>query len=262
MAWRNLPVQINDLVLDVGSGDNPHVRADVLCDRSLWDSGERSGNYDLIIDGRPFVFANGCKLPFKNKVFDFVICRHLVEHIHNPTDLLEELVRVGKAGYIECLGSFMEKLYGWDFHRQLVDYDNDILYIRPKATSRNYGILPVEIKKDTYWEKLVKNNSHLFTVKCLWKDKIQYKTEGPLLDVVDRKSENISFIPKRSLRRRIRWWITKAVRFFVARPKFKIDQILACPDCHVDLKIRKTSLVCTKCQKLYAVISGNCFKFN
>jgi len=261
LAWRNLPVQKNDIVLDVGSGDNPHVRADVLCDGSLWDSGERSGNYDLIIDGRPFVFANGCKLPFKNKAFDFVICRHLLEHINNPEELLDELMRVGKAGYIECPSSLMEKLYGWDFHCQLVDCENDILFIKPKEKNVNYGILPVEIIKDPYWEKMVKKKSHLFTVKYIWKHKIKYRTAGKVFSEIDKKEEKISFIPKRSLRRMIRWWITNAVRFFVAKPKFDFDQILACPDCHVDLIIGNTSIVCSRCNESYVVIDDKCYKF-
>ena len=63
LEWHNIPVKAKDLVLDVGSGDNPHVRADILCDAYLMDSKERSGKFDLIVDGRPFVFEDACKLP-------------------------------------------------------------------------------------------------------------------------------------------------------------------------------------------------------
>lgn len=261
MAWRKLPVKTGDLVLDVGSGDNPHVRADVLCDASLSDSDERSGKFDLIIDGRPFVFADACKLPFQNKAFDFVLCRHLLEHINNPTELLDELVRVGKAGYIETPSSLMEKLYGWDFHCQLIDCQNDILIIRPKTQDERYGILPVEIKKDPNWEKMIKKKNHVFSVSYFWINRIQYRTEGIFSEVLEKKSEIITSIPKRSLGRNLRWWITNAVRFFVARPQFKIAQILACPDCHVELKFGATQVICPKCKKYYSVISDNCYKF-
>ncbi len=39
-----------DLVLDVGSGDNPHIRADVLCDAAARSSGERRDGFDLIVE--------------------------------------------------------------------------------------------------------------------------------------------------------------------------------------------------------------------
>lgn len=41
------------------------------------------------------------RLPYKDKQFDFVYCRHLLEDSWNPFSVCEELSRVGKAGYVE-----------------------------------------------------------------------------------------------------------------------------------------------------------------
>ena len=128
-----------DLVLDVGSGDNPHIRADVLCDAAARSAGERRGGFDLIVDGRPFLYTDARRIPVKDKAFDFVICRHVLEHMEEPEVLLEELMRVGKAGYIETPSALMEKLYGWDFHVLLVDRGDDGLIIRRKLADEHYG---------------------------------------------------------------------------------------------------------------------------
>lgn len=260
-AWRNIPVGSKDLVLDVGSGDNPHVRADILCDAYLMDSEERSGKFDLIIDGRPFVFADACKLPFRDKAFDFIICRHLLEHMENPAALLEELMRVGKAGFIESPSSLMERLHGWDFHRLLVDCDKDCLTMRLKPKDERCGILPIEIRKAPYWGKTVEANRDLFLVSYFWKDKIHYRTEGIFPQVTDKEFETFSSIPKPTLRRRLRWFITKSVRLFVARPRFTMADILVCPECHAGVQIEKARAVCPQCQAVYPIVSDGCFIF-
>jgi SAM-dependent methyltransferase len=260
-AWRDIPVKSHDLVLDVGSGDNPHVRADILCDAHLLDSGERSGKFDLIVDGRPFVFADACKMPFKDKAFDFIICSHLLEHMNDPADLLEELMRVGKAGYIEAPSSLMEKLYGWSFHRLLIDYDEDFLVIRPKPKDEKVGIMPEEVKRSSYWERLFKKNRKYFLVSYFWKERIEYRIEGALPKEKEIKPEAFSAIPSASLRRRTRWWATKFMRFFVARRRIRIEDILACPKCHGDLQMNEAKLLCPQCRCSYSILGNKVFKF-
>jgi len=107
----------------------------------------------------------------------------------------------------------------------------------------------------------VKKKNHVFLVSYFWTENIQYSTEGSFSEELEKKSEIITSMPRRSLRRSLRWWVTNAVRFFVARPRFIIDQILACPDCHVDLKIGKTQAICPKCKKYYTLISEKCYNF-
>jgi len=49
-----IPVNKNDLVLDVGSGDKPHWRSDVLLDKYIDDEygSQRSGSKKLLLVGR------------------------------------------------------------------------------------------------------------------------------------------------------------------------------------------------------------------
>lgn len=83
----SLPLHIppDALVLDVGSGHKPHPRADVLCDKFLDDNAERG--FDLVVD-RPLVAGDVQNLPFRSDAFDFIITRHILEHVESPDAFL------------------------------------------------------------------------------------------------------------------------------------------------------------------------------
>mgnify|MGYP006095687443 FL=1 len=46
------------------------------------------------------IFPNQ-KLPFKDKEFDYVILSHVLEHVPNLIEFVQEVERISKAGYIE-----------------------------------------------------------------------------------------------------------------------------------------------------------------
>jgi len=267
LAWRKLPVSRRDLVLDVGSGDNPHIRADVLCDAAARSASERRGSFDLIVDGRPFLYTDARRIPVKDKAFDFVICRHVLEHMEEPEVLLKELMRVGKAGYIETPSALMERLYGWDFHVLLVESSDEGLLIRRKLADEQYGILPQSIKKSAVWEKLYYTFEDTLAACYFWEDRIDYRiddTDGDRHRY--RKAQEFVFedrveLPAPALRRRMRWWITRSMRFFISAPRWNMGEVLACPSCGSDFSVGDKSASCTGCAKEVTILRGNFFKF-
>lgn len=56
-----LGIGADDLVLDVGSGANPHPRADILLEKHV--SGHHRHGQAAVVD-RPIVFADACRMPF------------------------------------------------------------------------------------------------------------------------------------------------------------------------------------------------------
>src|SRR3989338_3062409 len=84
----------DDLVLDVGSGDKPFWRADVIVDKYLQDDQQRHSG--AVVNDKRKIFIEGDveRLPFKDKVFDFVFCSHLLEHVENPTVSLLIILKV------------------------------------------------------------------------------------------------------------------------------------------------------------------------
>jgi SAM-dependent methyltransferase len=112
-----VPVGPEALVLDVGSGDKPSWRADVLLDAYPAEThqGQRSGTGRTRVD-RPLFLADAGDMPFADKVFDYVICSHVLEHVPDPSAVIDELSRVAKAGYIEVPEASAAKLQDFPTH--------------------------------------------------------------------------------------------------------------------------------------------------
>lgn len=119
------------LVLDLGSGHNPHPRADILVDRYWVDTGGpagRAGRQLSIPDGKHLVIADAGALPFVDNQFDFIICSHIAEHVEHIGRFCAELNRVGQRGYIETPSKVAEILRHLPYH---------VWYV----TSRSGGLL-------------------------------------------------------------------------------------------------------------------------
>jgi SAM-dependent methyltransferase len=98
---KDIPFNIghNDKVLDIGSGGGPFPLATHLCDHYPGETTHRAEA--LARDDRPLVVCNIERLPYRDKAFDFVFCSHVLEHVANPAKACQEIMRVGKRGYIE-----------------------------------------------------------------------------------------------------------------------------------------------------------------
>lgn len=139
------PLSFGDdwLVLDVGSGHNPHPRANVLADRYIWDDTERSGQVIVAPLDKFLVQADGAALPFAPKTFDFVICSHVLEHVppQSLAALCQELKRVAKAGYIETPSKWAELLRHAPNHRWFVSLSRGVLTFEPTPPGYPLGRL-------------------------------------------------------------------------------------------------------------------------
>ncbi len=122
------------LVLDIGSGHNPHPRANVLVDKFLLDNNEvvgRSGRTAVISTGKHFVVADACAMPFASNAFDFIIASHIAEHIEDINSFCSELNRVGEGGYLETPSKIAEILRHPPYHIWYVSIRNNILTFEP-----------------------------------------------------------------------------------------------------------------------------------
>lgn len=128
-----IPVTSSSLVLDVGSGDKPHWRADVLVDRfpDAEHAIQRSGS-EAARTPRPLFDADVTEMPFADKVFDYVICSHLLEHVVDPGAAIREMVRVSKAGYIEVPRAASSKIIDFPSHLWWCRYDGGELVFEAK----------------------------------------------------------------------------------------------------------------------------------
>ncbi len=122
----DVPVRDDDLVLDVGSGDKPSWRADVLLDRYTGAeyAVQRSGRSAARVS-RPLFSADAADMPFSDGAFDYAICSNLLEHVTDPVGVARELSRVADAGYIEVPEAASAKIVDFPSHVWWCRLDED-----------------------------------------------------------------------------------------------------------------------------------------
>jgi Methyltransferase domain len=108
MEWLTNRLPRDAKVLEVGPGHAPFKRADAFVDFAPWpiQGIEQDKLFRCDIATEP--------LPFEDKSFDFIFCRHVLEDMWNPFHLCKEMERVGKAGYIETPSPIAELTRGVD----------------------------------------------------------------------------------------------------------------------------------------------------
>ncbi|MBI4681150.1 MAG: methyltransferase domain-containing protein [Nitrospirae bacterium] len=253
-----LPISNNWSVLDIGSGSNPHPAADVLLEKYI----DQAHRYRPLVADRPTVLGDACRMPFRDKAFDFAIASHVLEHISEPAAFLNELQRVARAGYIETPNALFERLVPYDVHLLEIVNINEMLIIHKKQSAKpdrflNELSLTVASPK---WRRFFYGNPELFHVRYLWKDNIRFKILNPEISLDWFKGPDIHEIINNEIAARpsiknlrslglsmLRWW-------YQIRKKRKIDLIefLACPDCHGELAYNTEFLFCSSCEVYYS----------
>jgi hypothetical protein len=117
------------LVLDVGSGQSAHSRADLVIDKYVTDDFERGSALDL---SKPLVIGDGQALPFPDDAFTYVIASHVLEHATDPVLFAGELSRVARGGFVQVPTRQAELTFGWPFHPWLIDRVGKTLIFNPR----------------------------------------------------------------------------------------------------------------------------------
>ncbi len=262
IAWSlrkaRLPIKSSDLVLDVGSGGNPHPAADVLLERFL----DPKHRYSAMVIDRPTVLADACKMPFRDKAFDFVIAFHVLEHVPNPAAFLKELQRVGKAGYIETPNALFERLVPYDVHLLEIMQIKDTLFINKKSAAKPDQFLNglALIQHSPKWRRFFYGKPEMFHVQYFWKGTIKFQVFNPEVSsdwFVDPKMNELdeqAFVTKND-QRGLRSMGLAVLRKWNRLRKKRVDlaELLVCPECHGLLSQRDDVADCEQCQVSYPV---------
>lgn len=119
---EQLKSQPNLKILDIGGWFAPCTLATHMVDLMPFSTMNVAGSYGggaLKVNPETYLQIDlGAveRLPFKDKEFDFVICRHTLEDLKDPIRVCREIVRVGKAGYIETPHRVYESTKGVERH--------------------------------------------------------------------------------------------------------------------------------------------------
>jgi hypothetical protein len=155
-------------VLEIGPGRVPFSRATHFVD---WRAGDNIVSCDLSRD----------RLPFADKEFDFVYCRHVLEDLYNPFLACDEMSRVAKAGYIETPSPLAEICRGIDgtsppwrgyhHHRYFVWVEDDDLFFAPK-----YPIVEhLSFGDEMLISNALRDNEFLWNSYLSWEGRINWR---------------------------------------------------------------------------------------
>ena len=179
-------------ILDVGGGDQPLNLATHVIDIQPFkeDGIYRFGKMGLDKFNSRFtketwIQHDICSYPwpFKDKTFDFVWCTQTLEDIRDPIGVVKEMMRIGKAGYINCPGKLSELLSpissylgadnynGYWHHRWLVSKENGVLVFEQKHAFAFF------LKwTDDELIKIIKEHPEIGSTDLYWENEV-YSTE-------------------------------------------------------------------------------------
>lgn len=110
LALKSNPISINDSVLDIGCKTLGllHIleEKEIVCNYTGLDISEiAKKDLNFKINKNPYIIIKDAMegLPFKNDSFSRVFCLEVIEHVHTPIFLLEEIKRVLKKDGIAVI---------------------------------------------------------------------------------------------------------------------------------------------------------------
>ncbi len=265
---RRNGIRRSDLVLDIGSGNNPFLRSDILVEKYVEDDSER---YSGIVLDRPTVCADGASLPFRDKSVDFIYCSHVLEHVVEPRPFLEELSRVGKRGVIVTPHPGYDMIHPRRGHLWYIWTREGTLHLKQKTRWDEFPEIYEYFRGITrlpgYW-RFWDRNFEQFNTTLEWQDSIPYRIEqveefemsrfvkaGGQPDVSDKQDQK-----ELSCISRVKSLAASAIRPFISRnTRINLDGLIRCPLCKGDLSTfapRCVSLVCRCCAAEFPVTRG------
>ena len=263
IAWSlrrlHCPVDSAALVLDVGSGGNPYPRANVLLD-GYEATPERY--FAPLVKDRPIVYGTAERMPFKDKSFDFVIASHILEHSAHPELFIAELMRVGKAGYIETPDGFFERINPFRFHRLEVYGGGDSeLRIFKKPSWRHDDFVvdgyEAKLKRSLHFKEFLSDYPAPFYTRLYWQGCIAFTILNPDVNADWVMPDIAPVAQPPGLRQRLVGIIRHLFSQNGRNARIDLAALLCCPQCRGELcNAAPDVLTCETCTRSYQVHSG------
>jgi uncharacterized protein YbaR (Trm112 family) len=232
------------LVLDVGGGQSPHPRADVVVDKYVVDDFERAGPLEL---AQPLIVADGHRLPFADGTFAYVVAMHVLEHATDPVRFAAELARVGDAGFVQLPSSESELTFGWPFHPWLVDREGDTLVFTPKGERRAHvGSLFHESYEQSALMRLWwASNRSRWHHSLEWRGRLDVRVEG------ESAADQTAAL---DVERTVAALAQLSGRGTLVPLSEKLRAALRCPLCGGELRSETARMSCLECERNYPLV--------
>lgn len=259
LAWKlrklDFAIGSNDLVLDAGGGAAPNPYANVVVDYDPTGRESQMGNVRAY--GKSLLWADLQRLPFRDRVFDYALCFHVVEHVVDPAAALGELQRVAKAGYIETPNELFDIIVPYLDHRNRVSYDGETLRILRKSRWDVERFEPRFGKRRVaqLYQRLVRNPEDLH-VQLYWRDSIKWSVGDELIEDGRTGDDGEEGRPEPASVPRIHELATRLVR----RKRLgdeELLQLMRCVSCKAEqLALEDGAARCRACGRQYPRVQG------
>jgi uncharacterized protein YbaR (Trm112 family) len=232
--------------LDVGGGQSPHPRADVVVDKYAVDDFERAGSLDF---SKPLIIADGHHLPFADDTFAYAIAMHVVEHATDPVRFAAEISRVAARGFVQVPSSESELTFGWPYHPWTIDRQGDCLVFAPKGDRR----API----GSFFHESF-NRSALFRMwwsahRSRWHHSLEWERAFEVRVHGTSVAEQTADLDVEQTVASL----TALAEHRMLRPlPAAIEKALRCPACHGGLAREAERLSCRECARSYPVIDA------
>lgn len=195
MYYKNiLNIRRSDLVLEVGPGETPYWKSDVLADKFDNSDEVPAGTFGGGMQktyNRPFFKMENNRLPFKNDSFNMLICSHVLEHVpaNEIPGFLNELFRVASRVYLEFPTVLYEFIRDIEAHVNMLAIDGEeLIYIKKEDMTPYTGAF------SEYMQKALReypDKPLLFCARVFYRGEIksvQYSDAGRFLERISRIS--------------------------------------------------------------------------
>ena len=232
------------LVVEVGGGQSPHPRADLVVEKYVADDFERPGGRRFSF-AKPLVVGDGHRLPLATQSIAYTVASHVLEHATDPVRFAAELARVGAGGFVQVPSRESELTYGWPFHPWLIDLEDGVLVFTPRRPGdvAPAGNVHHELYASTALARLA------FELRrSTWHHSIEWR--GDLAVRVEGRSE-----AERSASFDLDATIAALESAEVPPLPAHVRAALACPACCSGIEFG-SSAVCFGCRREYPVAGG------
>jgi len=233
------------LVLDVGGGQAPHPRADVVVDKYVADDFERPGTEQLDLS-KPLVVADAAALPFADGAFAYLVASHVLEHATDPVRFAAEFTRIAAAGFVQVPTRASELTFGWDFHPWLIDLDGDTLVFEPRGDRRApcgelfHRSFAESALFRTWWAATRSEWHHSLE----WRGSLRVRVEG------ESAAERTATL---DVERTVRALRDAHARGALQPLPAALRALLRCPVCAGTLRLSEAQAACDGCGRAYPV---------
>jgi hypothetical protein len=239
---------VDGLVLDVGGGQSPHPRADVVVDKYVVDDFERAGSRSLDLS-KPLVVADGHRLPFADGTFVYAIAMHVVEHATDPVQFNAELARVSAAGFVQVPTLESELTFGWPYHPWTIARDGETLVFTPKDERRP----PLGTLFHESFSKSMLFRLWWSAYRSQWHHSLEWRGE---LNVRVQGASEAEQTAALNVERTIAALHVLRERGALHPLSSAVEAALRCPVCHAELARAGDRLSCTGCARAYPLVGA------